>query len=241
MVLEEAVAGYAVRVQDIGSAFKIKTTLREVAGHWEPLRATLQAAFLSAESPAQQRFHARCGVHPRLEDLLFVDLETTGLSQTPLFLIGAMAWEGDDLVIRQYLARHYGEESSVLNLFLAQAREKAMLVSFNGKSFDLPYVRMRAITHCMPCALQAQHFDLLHECRRVWRSRLPNCKLQTLEHHVCGHPPRLGDIPGYLIPEAYHAYVRTGNAAQIVQILQHNLLDLVTLAELLTKLPPLES
>ena len=61
-------------------------------------------------------------------------------------------------------------------------------------------------------------------------------KLQTLEHRVCGRR-RSGDIPGAEIPAAYHAFVRTGNAAEMSLIIKHNRLDLLTLAELLTKLP----
>ncbi|OPZ84518.1 MAG: hypothetical protein BWY76_01808 [bacterium ADurb.Bin429] len=166
-----------------------------------------------------------------------MDLETTGLAHSPLFLIGAMVWDGGDFVIRQYLARHYGEEAAVTALFLDLACEKRLFVSFNGKSFDLPYVRTRAAACGIPCALDAAHLDLLHECRRAWKGHLPNCKLQTLEQHICGRPPRVGDIPGAEIPEAYHAYVRTGHSGQMAQIIRHNLMDLVTLAELLVKLP----
>jgi uncharacterized protein YprB with RNaseH-like and TPR domain len=54
---------------------------------------------------------------------------------------------------------------------------------------------------------------------------------------VCGHHERVGDIPGAEIGEAYHAFVRTGDARQMVQILTHNMLDLVTLAEILMHLP----
>ena len=49
--------------------------------------------------------------------------------------------------------------------------------------------------------------------------------------------PRCGDIAGSEIPDAYHAYVRTEDATQIVDILKHNMLDLVTLADLMSRLP----
>lgn len=152
-----------------------------------------------------------------------------------------MVWENEDFVVKQYLARHYGEEAAVIAAFFAMAKEMGVLISFNGKSFDMPYVRNRSIANCVPIRLELPHFDLLHESRRVWKRCLPNCKLQTLEQMVCGHPPRHGDIPGSQIPEAYHAFVRNGNALRLAKIIHHNLLDLVTLAELLTKLPPLES
>ena len=75
------------------------------------------------------------------------------------------------------------------------------------------------------------HCDLLHHCRRRWKHRLPNCKLQTLEFAVCGRR-RNGDIPGRDIPDAYHDYVRTKDVAEMQNVLHHNALDLVTLLQL---------
>ena len=75
------------------------------------------------------------------------------------------------------------------------------------------------------------HCDLLHHSRRKWKKKLPNCKLQTLEHLVCGRR-RSGDIPGRDIPAAYHDYVRSGDAWQMRSVLHHNALDLITLMQL---------
>ncbi len=168
-----------------------------------------------------------------LEDLLFLDLETTGLQSTPLFLIGAMTWEDGDLLVRQFFARHYGEEAAVISAFLQRAKSHRVLVSFNGKSYDWPYVRMRAAATGVPFELNPGHLDLLHESRRIWRGAVPDCRLQTLEQHVLGHKPREDDIPGRDIPDAYHRFVRTGDATEMLSVLEHNLLDLVSLAELL--------
>ena len=147
--------------------------------------------------------------------------------------IGAMTWEDGELVVRQYFARHYGEEPAVLSAFLKQASGPRVLVSFNGKSYDWPYVRMRAAATGVPFHADFAHLDLLHASRRVWGKTLPDCRLQTLEHHVCGCPRRSDDIPGSQIPDAYHEFVRTGDAAKMLTVLEHNLLDLATLARLL--------
>lgn len=239
--LEDAVAGEVVNVPQRGQAYHIETVLSELDAEWIAVNDAFQHAFREDNSPLRQRLALRCEtteIAP--EDVVFVDVETTGLGYSPLFLIGALVWEGGELVVRQYLARHYGEESSVTSLFLDLLGEKRLLVSFNGKSFDYPYIRMRAAVNAVPCPHQLPHFDLLHESRRIWKTILPNCKLQTLEQHICGRPPRYGDIPGAEIPRAYHTYVRTRNAGQLVQIIKHNLLDLATLAELVTRLPGIE-
>ena len=172
----------------------------------------------------------------RVEDLLFLDLETTGLGSSPLFLIGVMIWDAAGLVVRQYFARDYSEERAAVACFMQLIEGRKLLVSFNGKSFDLPYVRMRAAANGLVCGFDPAHLDLLHVARRIWGDRVPDCRLQTLERLICGRM-RADDIPGHLIPDAYHDYVRTGNAARMVNVLEHNFLDLLTLAELVVRLP----
>jgi hypothetical protein len=184
------------------------------------------------EGPAPVR---PAGLDP--SSLLFFDIEATGLSCSPLFLIGAMIWEADRLEVRQYLARDYSEEAAAITLFLAEAGRRERLVSFNGKSYDLPYIRMRAAATGVPCALDPPHLDLLHSARRAWCESLPDCRLQTLEREILGKPRGTADIPGADIPDAYHAFVRTRDARDIVRILAHNQRDLSTLAELLVLLP----
>lgn len=228
--------GYAVRVAEHGYAYKVITPV-----HPARLPENFAAAFASEQTPLQQRLLDNCRMTAKLEDLLFVDLETTGLAQAPLFLIGAMSWEQDGLLIRQFLARNGDEEAAVIRSLLDLVAVKELLITFNGKSFDLPTLHQRAEATGVLCVIHARHFDLLHECRRVWRDQLPNCQLQTLETHICGHPPRDDqDIPGEQIPDAYRAFLRNGNALQIAQIIRHNAQDLLTMAELLARLPAFE-
>ncbi len=42
----------------------------------------------------------------------------------------------------------------------------------------------------------------------------------------------MGDIPGEEIPAAYHHFVRTGDARDMLTVLHHNALDLLTLADI---------
>lgn len=239
LALDEAVSEIETPVPPYGYAFLIQTSVSDLHVDMAARIAAFCTALTTPERGARQRLdHSFPDLAVAPRDLLFVDLETTGLGGTPLFLIGTMVCEGHDLIVRQYLARSYAEEPAVTALFLERAARKRLLVSYNGKSFDMPYVRTRAAANGLPYTLELPHFDLLHEARRIWKDSLPNCKLQTLEHHICGRPPRAGDIAGCEIPEAYHAFVRTGNAAQLAQILTHNLWDLITMAEIITKLPP---
>lgn len=168
-------------------------------------------------------------------ELVFLDLETTGLSSTPLFLIGFVLYSAAGLCLRQYLARSYAEEGAVISAFAAHTAHARCVVSFNGKSFDVPFLRARAAATGARWTPPAAHVDLLHLARRRYKTVLPNCRLQTLEWRLCNRR-RTGDIPGADIPEAYHEFVRTGHAGRIATILHHNALDLVTLVELYVRL-----
>jgi uncharacterized protein YprB with RNaseH-like and TPR domain len=167
-----------------------------------------------------------------LERALFLDLETCGLSSSPVFLAGTMHWNGDDFVLRQYFARHYGEEAALLAAVFEQARGFDALVTFNGKSYDAPFLAARALTHGVTLELPRHHLDLLHHARRQWREELPDCRLTTLEWRVCRRR-RVGDVPGDQIPGLYHDFVRNGDPWRLVPVFHHNLLDVTTMADIL--------
>lgn len=169
----------------------------------------------------------------RPEDLLFMDIETCGLGGTPVFLVGTMRYTDDGLVFEQSFARHYGEEPAVISAFAERLAAAQMLVTFNGKSFDMNQLAERAIFHGMGIDKRVKpHLDLLHESRRFWRGQVPNCRLQTLEQCLFGRR-RVGDIPGSAIPDAYHRFVHSGDAREVRDIMHHNLLDLLTMAQIL--------
>lgn len=167
-----------------------------------------------------------------LARVMFLDLETCGLSSCPVFLAGTMIWNGEDFVVRQYFARHYGEEAALLAAVAEQARGYETLITFNGKSYDAPFLRARAITHGVPLELPRNHLDLVHHARRRWRTGLPDCRLTTLERRVCGRL-RTGDVPGSEIPGLYHAFVKDSDPWPLVPVFHHNLLDVLTMADLL--------
>jgi len=173
----------------------------------------------------------KCG----LTKSVFLDIETTGLGGSPLFLVGLLFHRGDELRLRQLFARDYSEEKPLLQYLTELLGQFDALVTFNGKSFDMPYIRNRCRYSILPFRVEIHHLDILHEYRRRWKRILPNCRLQTLESRIC-YRYRAGDIPGSEIPKAYHDFVRTGDARQIKSILHHNALDLLTTSELTLRL-----
>jgi uncharacterized protein len=90
--------------------------------------------------------------------------------------------------------------------------------------------------HRMPLPLESvRHFDLLHPARRLWRVRDGAaegdgcCRLGTLERVLCD-VTRVGDVPGLEIPGRYFQFLRTGDARPLEPVLEHNRLDLISLA-----------
>jgi uncharacterized protein YprB with RNaseH-like and TPR domain len=170
------------------------------------------------------------------EKVLFLDIETAGLSaNTYLFLCGVMYLEGDEWVCEQVFARDYAEETGVL-LYIRDLMERFdTVVTYNGQSFDLPFIRTRMAVHRIGDITRLASVDLLHTTRRVFREILPNRRLITVERHL-RRVSREGDIPGRYIPDAWHDFVATGDARAMRHVLYHNRMDLFTMAVILTHL-----
>ena len=178
---------------------------------------------------------APCGLHRR-DELVFLDIETLGIFSRPIILIGIGRLAGSTLATSQYLVRDISEEPAALNAAIEDLTgDGAAYVSFNGKSFDIPYIGERAAYYGMPVRLDRPHFDLLHFSRRRWGRALPDCRLSTLEVQILGIS-RGVDIPGSLVPEFYEAFLRTGNCGPLVPIVDHNRQDLISLGFLLSTL-----
>jgi hypothetical protein len=171
--------------------------------HWRHERALTEAPGLAEAAlalapgalPDPERGEVSCLGDRGLEGALFLDLETCGFSGNPLFLTGALRIENGRLIFIQLLARHYAEEASVVEASLELLRGYPLLVTFNGKSYDMPFLHARAIRHGLDWVPPAGHLDLLHAARRRWKDVLPDCRLPTLEERLTGRR-RAGDVPG---------------------------------------------
>ena len=170
-----------------------------------------------------------------LRDLLFVDIETMGTSSDkPLFLIGTLHFAMAEPRVEFFLARSTGEEEAALAAFHRLARGKYLL-TFNGKSFDWPYIAARSRRLGLVFSEPSDHLDTLALSRRLWRGDVPNCRLQTLETFICGRV-REGDVPSSMVPSTYAASLSQSEprarARTLAPVVHHNALDVLSMAEL---------
>lgn len=170
---------------------------------------------------------------------VFIDLETTGLSGgagTLAFLVGCGYFDLGAFQVRQFLLPSHSAERALLAAVADFFDAADLIVTYNGKTFDVPVMETRWSFHRMDLPLEGvPHFDMLHPARRLWKNRLADgyedagCRLSTLER-ILFDVQRVGDVPGVDIPSRFFGFVRSGDARPLEPVLEHNRIDLVSLA-----------
>ena len=217
---------------DQGRFFLVSRMVRGASPHGHSVIQEAQgfdmtAAAMLANNPRISEWSA--------QDALFLDTETTGLAGgtgTMPFLIGVGWFAEGHFHVRQILARDFGEEKAALSYLREIASQRKYLVTFNGKAFDVNLLSTRFILNRIACDLGSlPHLDLLHPARRILGHRLENCRLATLEEQILG-VKREGDIPGWEIPQRYFDWLRRRDPRLLVDIFEHNRLDVISMATL---------
>jgi uncharacterized protein YprB with RNaseH-like and TPR domain len=165
---------------------------------------------------------------------LYLDTETTGLSGgagTVAFLVGLAHWDDGALVVEQLLVRALGEEAPMLERVASRIRDASMLVTFNGKSFDMPLLRTRFVMARMQAPPEPPHLDLLHVARRLHKPRGVACNLTAIERDVLGFE-RFDDTPSGEVSACYLHFLRTGETRALLGVVEHNAWDVVAMASL---------
>jgi hypothetical protein len=171
------------------------------------------------------------------EALAFLDTETTGLAVgvgTYTFMVGVSRFEGDHLHLAQYFLRSPLEEPAMLLAIERFLSSCQVLVTFNGKSFDAPLLNIRYTLHGKQSHLQEiAHIDLLYLARRLYRDRLSNRKLGTLEAELLNVHRSQDEVPSWMIPQMYFDYLRSGDARPMQRVFYHNAIDLISMPALM--------
>jgi len=175
----------------------------------------------------------------RFRDLLFLDTETTGLAGAGslAFMVGIAFYEQSGptevLVVRQYFLRDHGDEKAMLLLLDELIAQKSGLVTFNGRTFDIPLLDNRYLMNRMPNRLSyVPHIDLLSPARRLWRHRFGSVALGNLEKELLGVRRSGEDVPGWIIPGLYNDYLRSGDPRELRRVFYHNQIDMLSMITL---------
>src|SRR5687768_3261308 len=165
----------------------------------------------------------------------YFDTETTGLSTgagTVIFLAGLARVNGGRVNVRQYLLPDYPYEPPLLRAVAADLAASPRIVTYNGRTFDLPMLAARLTVHGLfreQATLPAAHDDLLPDARRLFRRPLGGARLADVEAGVLG-VRRGSDCPGSEVPGRYFGYLRGGSPDILADVLDHNFQDVVSLA-----------
>lgn len=170
---------------------------------------------------------------PAPHEIVLLDTETTGLAGgagTVAFIVG-LAWRGTDggVTLEQFLIRDFCDEAEMLRRVAERLSLYRAVAHYNGRSFDMPVLRSRAIIHRMrPPEFRMPEIDLLPPSRRLWRSHLGSASLKSVERGILGID-RGPDIDGAEIPAVFHEFARGAGHARMDAVAAHNAQDVVTM------------
>jgi len=171
-----------------------------------------------------------------LNDLIFLDTETSGLAGgtgTYAFEVGLGRFTDHGFKLAQFFMRHPGEEPALLAGLSKFMDGLKAVVTYNGKSFDIPLLNTRYTMNGMTSPFEKiAHFDLLPLARRLWRIRLESRTLGNVETKILGVTRGEEEVPGYMIPDMYFEYLKTRDARPMSGIFYHNAIDILSLAGL---------
>ena len=167
-----------------------------------------------------------------------LDIETTGLSPSrhQVILGGLLVFERDGkATIRQYFAERLEDEKDLLYSYLGEIDKCDLLITYNGKSFDMNFLEIRESNLGFPPSQFPYNLDLYLVIRKAsdLRSKLPNLRQKTIENYLGLGDQRSDTINGLESIELYGDYIKTGNEKARDKIHLHNRDDLYQLYKLL--------
>ena len=185
-----------------------------------------------------------------LEELLFLDIETMGLHREPMILVGIGYYVKDKFSVHQFFARALEEEISICEHLKSEIFPAfKCFVTYNGKSFDIPYLANRFLyffdknpmvhegTLLEGNNAKFHHVDLYHNCRRKYKNLCESFALTSVERNVLKWR-RPSNIPGHMIGAWYKKYLKNPKkyAGLMKELVDHNFHDIRSMPFILEKL-----
>lgn len=171
------------------------------------------------------------------ENTIFFDIETTGFSPaaTHLYLIGCCIFKDSRWQLLQWFdeTKTPAGEADLISAFSKAAKMASHCISFNGQTFDFPYIRKKAAAHNMPDPLaHLEHTDL-YRLIKPYKNlfALPDLKQKSVEAFLGLHRDDTYS-GGELIP-IYDAYIRDKDKTKLDCLMLHNFEDVRGMFDLL--------
>lgn len=169
------------------------------------------------------------------EKVCFLDIETTGLNRSKdiIYLIGVLYLDNDVWILKQYFANTIDKEKDLLIKFISDISTFNKLITYNGDSFDLPFIDHRMKHHKLNYTIdKTKSFDVY---RMIRNNRnyldLENLKLKTIESSLGFH--REDIYSGLDCIGFYYDYINSKNKLMKDNILKHNYDDLIHMLDIL--------
>lgn len=162
---------------------------------------------------------------------LFIDIETTGLSPdvSAITVIGCCQTDG---TITQWFNEDGLSQKKILLRFLDFCSSFQKLVTFNGTTFDMPFIKAKIKEWKIEDSLkQMEHIDLYQKLR-PYRHLLPlkTFRQKDFEHYF--GISRKDNLSGKALVKLYQTFLETNNAKYKEQLLFHNKEDLTGLLKI---------
>ncbi len=176
--------------------------------------------------------------HGGLKPCIF-DIETTGLSAqrgNKIILTACLIPNSTGVTITQFLAENPYEEDRVIMATMNFLKDESVdyLITYNGASFDIPFMKQRLATKNLPYVLNMYEFDLYNFIRSNTglKSQIGSLSQKNVERHFGISSNRKDVISGRESVKLFAEYAINQDSVIEKIILTHNREDVLQLCHL---------
>ena len=167
--------------------------------------------------------------------LLFLDIETTGLSaqRSFIYLIGTAYLKDGSWNVSQFFAENPQDEPQILFSFLDFLSYFDTVITFNGNRFDIPFIEARASMYGYNTGLSCKSgIDIYRRIKPYKRLfGLADMKQKSIEHFM--NIERTDEMSGGELIGVYESYTREPSQDRLDLLLRHNFDDVCGMVNLL--------
>ncbi|MFX1411565.1 MAG: ribonuclease H-like domain-containing protein, partial [Promethearchaeota archaeon] len=187
----------------------------------------------------------------KIDDFLFLDIETLGLYDSPMIIVGLGYYSHNKFEIHIFFARDLEEEIAICEHLKNEILPNfKCFVTYNGKTFDIPYIANRFLYYFDENPMisnedepyetnntKFHHIDLYHNCRRRLKGKFNNYTLTNMEKKLLNWE-RKNELPSSLVGICYKKYQKNPNRylSLIKEIIEHNYYDVYSMPLILKEL-----